>query len=68
MATTETPGGGAVLLEAANLDRLHAALRDAGYRVIGPTVRDGAIVMAELSASYPVYPFAFAVACGQPCI
>jgi len=52
-----TPGGGGLLLEAADLDRLHGALRDAGYRVIGPTVRGGAIVLAELAGRrHPVEP------------
>jgi ferredoxin len=31
------------------LDALFHALRDAGYRVVGPTVRDGAIVLDELT-------------------
>ena len=56
----ETPGGGALLLEAADLDRLHAALRDAGYRVIGPTVRGGAIVLAELGSAEDL-PFGWGV-------
>jgi ferredoxin len=55
-----TPGGGALLLEAADLDRLHGALRDAGYRVIGPTVRDGAIVLAELGSAADL-PFGWGV-------
>jgi ferredoxin len=36
------------LVEAAALQAMFGALRDTGYRVIGPTVRDGAIVLAEL--------------------
>lgn len=55
-----TPRGGARLLEAADLDRLHGALRDAGYRVIGPTVRDGAIVLAELGSAADL-PFGWGV-------
>jgi ferredoxin len=33
------------------LDALVAALRDRGYRVVGPTRRDGAIVYAELTSA-----------------
>jgi sulfhydrogenase subunit beta (sulfur reductase) len=32
-----------------DLDGLFHALRDAGYRVVGPTVRDGAIVLDDLT-------------------
>ena len=35
-------------LDGDGLAALLAALADAGYRVIGPTVRDGAIVLDEL--------------------
>lgn len=35
-------------LNKSDLDALLIALREAGYRVIGPTVRDGAVVLAEL--------------------
>ena len=35
-----TPADGPLLMEAAALGPLHTALRQAGYRVIGPTVRD----------------------------
>jgi sulfhydrogenase subunit beta (sulfur reductase) len=55
-----TPGGSALLLEAADLDRLHGALRAAGYRVIGPTVRDGAIVLSELGSAADL-PFGWGV-------
>jgi len=34
--------GSAALMEAAALDQLFTSLHDAGYAVIGPTVRDGA--------------------------
>ncbi|MFG2006247.1 hypothetical protein ACGFNU_44580 [Spirillospora sp. NPDC048911] len=34
-----------------DLDGLYAALRESGYSVTGPTVRDGAIVLAELSSA-----------------
>lgn len=37
-------------LELPDLSLLHAALRRAGYTVIGPTVRDDAIVLAELDS------------------
>ena len=33
------------------LDRLIEALRDRGYRVLGPTVRDGAIVYDDLESA-----------------
>jgi ferredoxin len=39
----------AAVLAASELDALLTALRDEGYRVVGPTVRDGAIVYAELA-------------------
>jgi len=45
-ATTE-----AVTLAAADLDTLLDALRGRGYRLVGPTVRDGAIVYAELASA-----------------
>jgi len=40
-----------VLIEAAALPRLFDALREQGYTVVGPTVRDGAIVVAELESA-----------------
>jgi ferredoxin len=52
---------GALLMDAGALDRLHSALRDAGYRVIGPTVRDGAIVLSELDSAGDL-PFGWGVA------
>jgi len=39
------------LIEAAALPRLFDALRERGYTVVGPTVRDGAIVVAELDSA-----------------
>ena len=42
---------GPVVLDVAGLENLHAALRQAGYQVIGPTERDGAIVLAELGSA-----------------
>ena len=41
----------AALLAQSDLDCLFSALRQHGYRVVGPTVRDGAIVYAELSSA-----------------
>ncbi|MGY4708796.1 4Fe-4S dicluster domain-containing protein [Mycolicibacterium sp. CBM1] len=46
MATTD-----AVVLDSAGLHRLVDELRDRGYRVVGPTVRDNAIVLAELDSA-----------------
>jgi len=39
------------VLAAEDFDALLDALRDEGYRVVGPTVRDGAIVYAELGSA-----------------
>ena len=39
------------ILAATDLDALFDALRAEGYRIVGPTVRDGAIVHAELPAA-----------------
>ena len=36
------------MVGAAALQALFSVLQDGGHRVIGPTVRDGAIVLAEL--------------------
>ncbi|RDI55259.1 4Fe-4S dicluster domain-containing protein [Nocardia mexicana] len=44
-----TPGDTAVI-DRAGLDRLVEVLRARGYRVIGPQVRDGAIVLDELES------------------
>lgn len=40
-----------VTLERVHLDRLFQALRDGGYQIVGPTVREGAIVYDHLSSS-----------------
>lgn len=46
------PGdGGPAVFGLAGLDRLGAVLIDDGYRVIGPTVRDNAIVLDELDSA-----------------
>jgi ferredoxin len=44
------PDGRAAVLDRAGLDRLVSVLLAEGYRVVGPTVRDDAIVLAELSS------------------
>ena len=41
----------ASILQAGDLDSLFGALRDRGYRVVGPTVRDGAIVYADIATA-----------------
>jgi len=60
MAGNATPAGGALLLEAADLGQLYTALRDAGYRVIGPTVRERAIILDELGSADDL-PFGWGV-------
>ena len=55
-----TAPGGALVMEAAALAHLFSALRDAGYRVIGPTVRGGAITLAELDSADEL-PFGWGV-------
>src|SRR5262245_66668646 len=47
-------------MEAAALDPLFESLRDAGYSAIGPTARDGAIVLDELTAAADL-PFGWGV-------
>jgi ferredoxin len=42
---------GTRVLDLAGLDALVGLLRADGYRVVGPTVRDGAIVLAEITAA-----------------
>lgn len=41
----------ASILAKGDLDTLLVALRDRGYRIVGPTVRDGAIVHGELDSA-----------------
>jgi ferredoxin len=48
VASDVTPSRNVAMLEVPALDKLFEALRDTGYRVIGPTLRDGAIILAEL--------------------
>ena len=54
------PSGQAVIVDADGLPALFEALRGRGYTVVGPTVRDGAIVVAEL-ASAAELPFGWGV-------
>ena len=54
------PSGQAVVIDADGLPALFDALRGRGYTVVGPTVRDGAIVLAEL-ASVAELPFGWGV-------
>jgi len=44
---TRTPGS-RWILDRKDLDRLIGSLKDRGYKVVGPTVRDGAIVYGEI--------------------
>lgn len=53
-------GSGPLLMAATALDHLHGALRKAGYQVIGPTTRDGAIVLSELDSAQEL-PFGWGV-------
>jgi hypothetical protein len=47
-----TPRTGAVVtVERSDLDALLAAIAGQGYHVVGPTVRDGAIVYGDVSSS-----------------
>jgi sulfhydrogenase subunit beta (sulfur reductase) len=52
--------GGVRMMEATALDRLFTSLHEAGYQVIGPTVRDGAIVLGELETAGEL-PFGWGV-------
>jgi ferredoxin len=52
--------GSVRLMEAAALDLLFTSLHEAGYRVIGPTVADDAIVLGELAAAGDL-PFGWGV-------
>ncbi len=45
------PYGQTVIVDAAGLPALFEALRGRGYTVVGPTVRDGAIVVAGLASA-----------------
>src|SRR6201995_178235 len=50
-APASQPSGPAVIVNADRLPALFEALRGRGYTVVGPTVRDGAIVVAELASA-----------------
>lgn len=52
-----------VVVDVEGLEELVAVLRADGYRVIGPTVRDGAIVLAELRSATQL-PFGWGVESG----
>src|SRR5579859_6550531 len=45
------PADEAVVVDADGLPALFKALHGRGYAVVGPTVRDGAIVLAELASA-----------------
>jgi ferredoxin len=51
MVSGTSSADGPVVIEAVALPALFAALRARGYTVVGPTVRDGAIVVAELDSA-----------------
>jgi sulfhydrogenase subunit beta (sulfur reductase) len=51
VSETRTLSGEARVLGPEGLERLVEALIEAGYRVVGPTVRDGAIVLDEISSA-----------------
>jgi formate hydrogenlyase subunit 6/NADH:ubiquinone oxidoreductase subunit I len=51
MSKTTLPNGSRVILDRGVFPQLVAALSGKGYRVIGPTVRDGAIVYDELASA-----------------
>ncbi|MBS4729321.1 4Fe-4S dicluster domain-containing protein [Mycobacterium sp. SM1] len=50
-APSRAPAEPAAILDAAGLERLVGVLIERGYRVVGPTVRDSAIVLAELESA-----------------
>ena len=52
--------GSVQLMDAAALGQLFTSLRDEGFSVIGPTVRDGAIVLGELQTAGEL-PFGWGV-------
>jgi len=55
-----TQPGSVQLMDAAALGQLFMSLRDAGFSVIGPTVRDGATVLGEMQAAGDL-PFGWGV-------
>ena len=50
-AESRTSGRGSRIFGPEGLGSLVSVLRDAGYRIVGPTVRDGAIVLDELASA-----------------
>jgi hypothetical protein len=46
-----TPAETTAMLDTAGLDRLASVLIERGYQVVGPTLRDNAIVLAELESA-----------------
>src|SRR4051812_12323046 len=63
MQSNEDPAAASVIVDAADLSALFGALAGRGYTVVGPTVRDGAIVVAELG-SVAELPFGWGVETG----
>jgi ferredoxin len=59
--TSATNEDGALQMAASSLPQLFDALSRAGFRVVGPTVRDGAITLAELESADEL-PFGWGVA------
>lgn len=55
-----TVPGGTLVMNVDALPRLHSALCSAGYRVIGPVVRDDAIILGELESAGDL-PFGWGV-------
>jgi sulfhydrogenase subunit beta (sulfur reductase) len=43
--------GGSLVIAASELDALFGSLRERGYTLVGPTVRDGAIVLDEIESA-----------------
>src|SRR5271170_2650147 len=48
MDTEKVAPGSAVIIKRDGLDALFGALREAGYKVVGPTISEGAIVYDEI--------------------
>jgi len=61
MTEDTTPATAAWTMPVAGLDDLHQALTSAGYRVIGPRVRAGTIILGELESASDL-PFGWGVA------
>jgi ferredoxin len=51
IASEEAPGASSRVVEAPEISALLAAILDSGYRLLGPTVKDGAIVYDEISSA-----------------